>query len=116
MKDVQAGNGTVGMLMKDAALADTIKLTLDNLKAASDTAKLAMHHMHQFMKDLNITPGPLGVLARDTAMANDMRSMIHNMNKGTELLNENMVALHSNFLFKNYFKKKQKNPPTTPTP
>jgi phospholipid/cholesterol/gamma-HCH transport system substrate-binding protein len=58
------------------------------------------------MKDLNLTPGPLGVLARDTVMANDMKGMIANLNRSTSLLNENLEAMRSNFLFRKYFKKK----------
>lgn len=108
MTDVQAGKGSFGMLMNDKSTRDSIQATLFNLKATSDTTLIAMHHMKQFMQDLNITPGPLGVLARDTAMANDMRSMIHNMNQGTFILNENLKALQSNFLFRRYFRNQAK--------
>jgi phospholipid/cholesterol/gamma-HCH transport system substrate-binding protein len=64
--------------------------------------------MHEFMEDLNITPGPLGVLARDTVMAGDMKSIFHELNTSTILLNENLKALRSNFLFRKYFKKQEK--------
>ncbi len=108
LKDIHDGKGAAGKLIGDKAVADDLASSIANLKAASDTAKLALHHMHEFMKDLNITPGPLGVLARDTAMASDLKSTIHNMDKSSAVLEENLRAMQSNFLFRKYFRKKEK--------
>jgi len=106
--DINQGNGLAGKILTNETTARDFEEILANLKASSDTAKLALHHMHEFMEDLNITPGPLGVLARDTTMANDMKTGFENLNKSTELLNTNLKAMQSNFLFRKYFKKKQK--------
>ncbi len=108
LHDIQYGNGVAAKIISDDSTAINFELMMANLKAATDTAKLALHHMHEFMEDLNITPGPLGVLARDTVMAGDMKSIFHNLNQSTVLLNENLEAMRSNFLFKKYFKKKAK--------
>ncbi len=108
MNEIKNGEGMAGKILSDDSVAMDFELTLANLRAATDTAKLALHHMHEFMEDLNITPGPLGVLARDTAMALDMKDIFRNLNKSTELLNENLTALRGNFLFRKYFKKKEK--------
>lgn len=108
LNDIKNGKGAIGKVMSDDKTAKELEDILKNLKDATDTAKLALHHMHEFMRDLNILPGPLGVLARDTAMANDMKSMVHNLNLSTATLDENMKALQSNFLFRKYFRKKEK--------
>jgi phospholipid/cholesterol/gamma-HCH transport system substrate-binding protein len=108
LNDIKNGKGAIGKVMSDDKTAEELEDILKNLKDATDTAKLALHHMHEFMRDLNILPGPLGVLARDTAMASDMKSMVHNLNLSTATLDENMKALQSNFLFRKYFRKKEK--------
>jgi len=108
LEEVKKGNGLAGKIMSDDSTAKNFEDLVSNLKAATDTAKLALHHMHEFMQDLNITPGPLGVLARDTAMAGDMKSAFHELATSTVLLNENLKALKSNFLFRKYFKKQAK--------
>ncbi|MBK9399524.1 MAG: MCE family protein [Bacteroidetes bacterium] len=108
LKEIREGNGMAGKILSDDSTALVFEQTMANLKAATDTAKLALHHMHEFMEDLNLTPGPLGVLARDTAMGADMKNIFKNLNESTVLLNENLTALRSNFLFRKYFRKKAK--------
>lgn len=109
LSEIREGNGMAGKILSDDSTAKDFEQTLANLKAATDTAKLALHHMHEFMKDLNITPGPLGVLARDTVMGADMKNIFKNLNQSSVLLNENLTALRSNFLFRKYFKKKARD-------
>lgn len=108
LQEVKKGNGMAGKIMSDEPMAKNFEDMIANLKSATDTAKLALHHMHEFMEDLNITPGPLGVLARDTVMADDMKGIFHELRSSTILLNENLKALRSNFLFRKYFKKQAK--------
>jgi phospholipid/cholesterol/gamma-HCH transport system substrate-binding protein len=108
LKEIREGNGMAGKILSDDSTALVFEQTMANLKAATDTAKLALHHMHEFMEDLNLTPGPLGVLARDTVMGADMKNIFKNLNESTVLLNENLTALRSNFLFRKYFRKKAK--------
>jgi phospholipid/cholesterol/gamma-HCH transport system substrate-binding protein len=108
LDDMKNGKGAAGKVMSDEKTAAQLTDILENLKNATDTAKLALHHMHEFMRDLNITPGPLGVLARDTAMASDMKSIFYNLKMSSATLDENMKALQSNFLFRKYFRKKEK--------
>jgi len=106
--NMKAGDGIAGKLTSDKKSADEFESLLKNLNDASDTAKLALHHMHEFMRDLNLTPGPLGVLARDTVMGNDLRITMHNLKVSTANLNENMLAMRRNFLFRKYFKEQDK--------
>lgn len=108
LEEVKKGDGMAAKIITDEPTAKNFEELMANLKSASDTAKLALHHMHEFMEDLNITPGPLGVLARDTVMAGDMKSVFHHLTTSIQLLNENLEAMRSNFLFRKYFRKKEK--------
>ena len=108
LEEIQNGKGVAGKIISDDSTARNFDRIVANVEAATDTAKLALHHMHEFMEDLNLTPGPLGVFARDTVMAGHMKSVFNNLNISTQLLNENLKALQSNFLFRRYFRKKAK--------
>jgi len=108
LEEIQNGKGVAGKIISDDSTARNFDRIVANVEAATDTAKLALHHMHEFMEDLNLTPGPLGVFARDTVMAGNMKSVFNNLNISTQLLNENLKALQSNFLFRRYFRKKAK--------
>ncbi len=105
---MEAGEGLAGKLTSDKKSSDEFETLLKNLKDASDSAKQTLHHMHEFMRDLNLTPGPLGLLARDTVMGNDLRATMHNLKLSSIKLDENMVAMRRNFLFRKYFKEQEK--------
>jgi phospholipid/cholesterol/gamma-HCH transport system substrate-binding protein len=111
---VEEGRGLAGKLLNDEQTARDFENLMSNLKASSDTAKLALHHMHEFMEDLNITPGPLGILARDTVMGKTMIVAFENLETSTSLLNDNLKAMQSSFLFRKYFRKKEKAKEKTP--
>ena len=90
LNEIKRGQGMAGKILSDDSVAKNFEVTVENLKAATDTAKLALHHMHEFMEDMNITPGPLGVLARDTAMALEMKAIVANLKVSAQLLNETL--------------------------
>ncbi|WP_229248659.1 MlaD family protein [Dyadobacter sandarakinus] len=84
--------GTVGKLNETVVSANE---TINNLKAAS--------------ADLNSnTTSPVGVLLHDQQTASNIKETLKNLESSTGKLDENMVALRSNFLFRRYFKKKAK--------
>jgi phospholipid/cholesterol/gamma-HCH transport system substrate-binding protein len=81
---------------------------LNNLQIASDSARTAIAQLNQFTEALNNEAGLAGTLTNDTAAANDLKQTLNNVNRGTELLNENLKAMRENFLFRRYFRKKEK--------
>ncbi|MNE66170.1 hypothetical protein D3C80_1617050 [compost metagenome] len=52
--------------------------------------------------------GSLGRLIYDDEIADDIKGTMKNVEKGTKGFEENMSALRSNFLFRGYFRKKEK--------
>ncbi len=68
---------------------------VDNLKATSYDLK-------------NNRTSPVGVLLHDNATAENIKQTMLNLESSTEKLDENMTALRSNFLFRKYFRKKDK--------
>jgi phospholipid/cholesterol/gamma-HCH transport system substrate-binding protein len=72
-------------------VADTAKVFVSNLKAASENQKT-----------------PVGVLLHDEQAGASVKASITNLESGTKKLDEDLEALKSSFLLRRYFKKQEK--------
>lgn len=110
--NVHQGKGTAGMLLSNKAFADDLQTTLENLKNASTTINQASSELNSISvnlkNDLASGKGPLPALLRDSTLTKKISSSLDNIEKGTENFNQNMEALKHNFLFRGYFKKREK--------
>jgi phospholipid/cholesterol/gamma-HCH transport system substrate-binding protein len=52
--------------------------------------------------------GPANAILSDTSMTGSLHRSLNNIEKSTATFNENMTALQHNFLFRGYFRKKEK--------
>jgi phospholipid/cholesterol/gamma-HCH transport system substrate-binding protein len=154
------GQGTIGKLLKDEALANDLEATLATLKRtmtqtetvsnniANYTARLQqkgslsndlvtdtvifsklrssaaqienlsksateiVNSLKQTTSNVNAgltnTSTPAGVLLNDAQTAESLKAVIKNLQTSTQKLDENMEAMQHNFLFRGYFKKKEK--------
>jgi len=84
----------------DAIMA-SLKITADNVAIITD-------QLAEMMISINSGKGTLGRLLRDTVIAENLNMTILNLKKSSKGLNENMNAAKENFLFKNYYKRKEK--------
>ncbi len=84
----------------DAIMAD--------LKIAANNAAIISEQLAEIMVKVNSGKGTLGRLIQDTTIAGNIDQTIVNLRKSSKGLNENMDAAKHNFLFKGYFKKKEK--------
>jgi len=137
MTDVNQGKGTIGRLIRDSTIAENINEIIINFKDMSTGAeqKLAIimnslntnidsimaslnltaantemtsGQMNAIMREINEGDGTLGMLVRDTAMSGDLSQTFENLEKSSKSLDENMTALKSNFLFRGYFRRLEK--------
>ena len=121
--DMKKGEGLLGYLMTDttfktqiAALSgdlDTLinyRVTpiISNLQSSSDHIVKTSEELSKMMEDLDLSEGVAGVLLKDSLAAKDILEMIDNLNDGTHRFNESMKALQHNFLFRGFFKKREK--------
>ena len=88
-----------GIEMND--IMKSVKKSMDNVSVISEELAIFSHSM-------NNGNGALARLVRDPGMADAMDNTIENLEKGTKGFSENMEAAKSNFLFRGYFKKKEK--------
>ncbi|RED22433.1 phospholipid/cholesterol/gamma-HCH transport system substrate-binding protein [Flavobacterium cutihirudinis] len=88
-----------GIEMND--IMKSVKKSVDNVGVISE--ELAV-----FSQSMNNGNGALARLVRDDKMANSVSNTLSNLESGTKGFSENMEAAKSNFLFRGYFKKKEK--------
>jgi len=123
---INSGDGTLGKLIQDPAMADNLKETIANFKSISiglkgtdtlmtslkitaDNARIISHQLSEIMADINKGKGTLGRLIKDSTMAENLNLTLINLRRGSKGFDENMTAAKHNFLFKGYFERKAKN-------
>jgi phospholipid/cholesterol/gamma-HCH transport system substrate-binding protein len=133
MTNINSGQGTLGRLIQDSAVAEDINQIIGNVKKSSEgldeTIEVTQENLFAFMKSLQKTAaktevasnqlgeimvkvnsgeGTLGMLIQDTLIANNLNVTVVNLKESSIGMNENMEALQHNFLFRGYFKRKAK--------
>lgn len=88
-----------GIEMQD--IMKSVKKSVDNIGVISDEIAIFSHSM-------NNGNGALARLVKDDKMANSVSNTLSNLETGTKGFSENMEAAKSNFLFRGYFKKKER--------
>ena len=81
---------------------------MKSVKKSVDNAGVITEELAIFSHSMNNGNGALARLVRDDKMANSVSNTLSNLESGTKGFSENMEAAKSNFLFKGYFKKKEK--------
>lgn len=121
-KMVASLNSFTGNLNKKGNFAHdlvTDTTIMVNLKQASAQISTLTGQADQLLKNLDQTAAglnkglqsnnsPAGVLLNDAATAASLKEVVKNLETSTEKLDENMLALRKNFLFRKYFKKQAK--------
>lgn len=106
--DIQDGQGVIGSLVYDTASANKIGYIVTNLQHISDSIALITSQLNTFSKNLNNPGGLAYSLLKDSMMTTDVKQTLSNINQSAAKLNENMKAMQRNFLFRKYFKEKEK--------
>lgn len=81
---------------------------MKSVKKSVDNAGIITEELAIFSHSMNNGNGALARLVRDDKMANSVSNTLNNLESGTKGFSDNMEAAKSNFLFKGYFKKKEK--------
>ncbi|GAB1446041.1 MAG: MCE family protein [Cyclobacteriaceae bacterium] len=105
---VNEGNGLAGWIINDTSTQVKIISTLEGLETASIKVNSSIDNLNQMLSELGKGEGAIPALMKDTTMANDLRVTLKNLNIGTGKFSEDMEALRHHFLFRKYFKDKEK--------
>jgi phospholipid/cholesterol/gamma-HCH transport system substrate-binding protein len=79
-----------------------------SLQVTADNAAIISFQLAQIMTKVNSGSGTLGRFIQDSTIAENINQTIVNLKKSSKGLNENMNAAKENFLFRGYFKRKEK--------
>ena len=108
LADVNSGKGALGVLVGDPDAEQQVRDWLITMQQLSDSLASASANIDRFTSALN-SPGSLGhTLSQDTAVSSEVRRTITQLERSSVLLEEDLKALQSNWLFRGYFKDKEK--------
>ena len=79
-----------------------------SLQVTAENAEVISFQLAEIMTKINGGNGTLGRLIQDTTIAENLNQTIVNLKTSSKGLGENMEAAKHNFLFRGYFKKKEK--------
>lgn len=92
-------------LLNDEEIMPSVRAVVAELEA---TAAKASEVVDGLSANAGDPATPLGVLMGDQEAGSDLKGTLDNLEEATELLNEDLVAIRSNFLFRPYFKKQER--------
>lgn len=102
-------NGLINKLATDTSMAITFDKAMANVGEVSRNAASMSVSMKQLVAKMDDQQNAVGVLLADSAFAQRLRVTMENAQSASYKLDENMEALQHNFLFRRYFRKKDKN-------
>ena len=95
-------------LITDTTVMRDIRTSTARLKQATASANEVVADVKQATQKLNNGNSAIGVLTSDLSVGKDIRTTIRNLSSSSQKLDQNMEALKSNFLFRGYFRKQEK--------
>ncbi len=107
-QNLNSGKGLAGVLLTDTVSANQMRAAISDIQQVADSLTLAASELLEFTSGVNNPNGLAYVITSDTAVASDVREGIKNLEEGTVLLNENLRAMRTHWLFKKYFKDEEK--------
>jgi phospholipid/cholesterol/gamma-HCH transport system substrate-binding protein len=81
---------------------------ISSLQVTADNAAIVSYQLAGIMTKVNSGSGTLGRFIQDSTIAENINQTIVNLKKSSKGLDENMNAAKENFLFRGYYKRKEK--------
>lgn len=100
-------------LITDTVIFGRLRASVAQMQSVSQSAQDVVDNLKSATSNVNSslsnTSTPAGMLLNDAQTAQSLKAVIKNLETSTQKLDENMEALQHNFLFRGYFRKKNKN-------
>jgi phospholipid/cholesterol/gamma-HCH transport system substrate-binding protein len=93
------------LISKEPVEMDAI---MASLQVTAINATIISGQLAEIMTHINSGNGTMGRLIRDSTIAENLNQTVSNLKKSSKGLNENMNAAKENFLFRGYYKRKEK--------
>lgn len=119
VEDVRAGEGSLGAVLTDTMFAFKLREALFSMNSALEKLNEVGHDADSLMGgfhdvlagieyDIEYGEGPANAFLKDSSLVEKLNDALKNIEEGTDKFDENMEALQHNFLFRGYFRKKEK--------
>jgi phospholipid/cholesterol/gamma-HCH transport system substrate-binding protein len=110
--NITQGSSTAQMVGEGQALLSVEPVETDaimkSLSVTAGNAEVITDQLAEIMTNINQGDGTLGRLIQDTTIAENINKTIINLKKSSKGLDQNMEAVKSNFLFRGFFRKKER--------
>jgi phospholipid/cholesterol/gamma-HCH transport system substrate-binding protein len=107
-------NNVIGVL-NNPVIANKLTSIITNLDQSSNEINKMVINLNETISNIKSGKGAINYLANDPKLVKKIDSTITNINQASYKLNEDLEALKSNFLFRSYFKKQEKENKKTKT-
>ncbi|MBK9257181.1 MAG: MCE family protein [Saprospiraceae bacterium] len=108
IKETKEGKGLIGGLLTDTSFTDNLNQTIVTINAISDTLAEITGDFRFMSKKISSGEGAIGAILMDTTIVPQLNLSLKNIEYGSKGAGEIMDALKQSFLFRGYFKKKEK--------
>ena len=92
--DINKGKGTIGVLLRDSAMANDLKTTIHNLKITSEKTSQTMDNLNRQIAGLDHKDNVIGVL-KDKEVASQMKTIITNLEKSSTEIDKVVTNLNA---------------------
>ena len=106
--ELRSGPGLLPMLVSDTGYARTFQDALTNIEKVSTNAEEVSESLEALATKINDENNAIGVLLADTTVAEQLKNTVENAEQASHKLDENMEALQHNFLFRGFFRRKER--------
>lgn len=108
MVNLKDGEGIVQKLFTDTEAADDLTTSLEKIKESSEQASKIIGDVKVLIENLEAGEGTAGLILKDSTFREALLNSMLNLEMSTERFNENMEAMRSNFLFRRYFRRQER--------
>lgn len=98
----------VDNLLTDTVVYGNLQSAVAQLQGITQTASALVTNLNETAGKLDEKDNAVGVLLNDPEAAETIKQTLQNLEQSTEKLDQNMEALQHNFLFRGFFRKKEK--------
>lgn len=92
--DINNGKGTIGVLLRDSAMANDLKATIHNLKITSQKTSQTMDNLNRQIAGLDHKDNVIGVL-KDTVVGNKIRHIVTNLDSSSQEITKVVANLNA---------------------
>jgi phospholipid/cholesterol/gamma-HCH transport system substrate-binding protein len=110
---LQEGEGIAYRIFTDTTLSNQLATSLDKIEQASNKTSLMISDLQKVIDEIKHGEGTAGLILADSTFRQSLYNSAMNLEQGTARFNQNMEALKTNFLFKKYYKKMEKEDQNT---